>query len=232
MTTVSVTEANARGLSALLRDSIEGDVIVERHGRPVGAVISTDRHAQLSGGTAGRMQIPVPAFDALSEAAEKAGDHRRYELIQGDLSVSPSPNRHHQRAVGCLSDALQQVVRSYGWRAQPGSDLRGPESVVCPDAMLVPDDGSDTPPTLVIEVTSTNRATDLGPKRHAYAATGISMYWVLDRERRALLVFTLDEQTSTYPEAQVFDEHVVAVVSVPVGEQLVEVSVDVADVLG
>lgn len=39
--TLSVTEANARGVSGLLKDTENGtDTVVERHGRPVAAVIS------------------------------------------------------------------------------------------------------------------------------------------------------------------------------------------------
>lgn len=38
---LSVTEASSRGVAGLLRDSEHGtDTVVERHGRPVGAVVS------------------------------------------------------------------------------------------------------------------------------------------------------------------------------------------------
>jgi len=47
--TISVTDASARGVSGLLRDAEGGnDVIVERHGRAVAAVVGMDRLAELA----------------------------------------------------------------------------------------------------------------------------------------------------------------------------------------
>ncbi|GAB96064.1 prevent-host-death family protein [Kineosphaera limosa] len=199
------------------------DRIITDQGRPVAVLRAYQPQ---------RTQLPVTAFDAMAQAAELAGDHRRYELIQGELSVSPSPNRNHQRAVGRLIRVISAALEQFGWEAQPGNDLRTETSVLCPDAMLVPMADDDVAPTLVIEVTSTNRATDLGPKRDAYSFMGIAMYWVLDRERRALLVYTLDATTGTYPKPDVYGESTEAAVLVPVDEELVKVTVDVAKVLG
>ncbi|WP_104108437.1 type II toxin-antitoxin system prevent-host-death family antitoxin [Nocardioides sp. 616] len=45
---VSVTAANVRGVAGLVKDAEGGeDIIVERHGRPVAAVISVDHFAEL-----------------------------------------------------------------------------------------------------------------------------------------------------------------------------------------
>ncbi|HKY16289.1 MAG TPA: type II toxin-antitoxin system prevent-host-death family antitoxin [Microthrixaceae bacterium] len=45
---ISVTDANARGVSGLLRDAEAGnDVIVNRHGRPIAAVVGLDRLAEI-----------------------------------------------------------------------------------------------------------------------------------------------------------------------------------------
>lgn len=46
---ISVTDANARGVSGLLRDAESGsDVIVKRHGHPVAAVVGMARLAEIS----------------------------------------------------------------------------------------------------------------------------------------------------------------------------------------
>jgi len=45
---MSVSAANERGVSRLLRDAEDGrDVIVERHGRPVAAIVGIRRFAEL-----------------------------------------------------------------------------------------------------------------------------------------------------------------------------------------
>lgn len=45
---LSVTEASSRGVAGLLRDSERGaDTVVERHGRPVGAVVSIQHFSEL-----------------------------------------------------------------------------------------------------------------------------------------------------------------------------------------
>jgi prevent-host-death family protein len=45
---LSVTEASARGVAGLLKDSEHGtDTVVERHGRPVAAVVSIRRFNEL-----------------------------------------------------------------------------------------------------------------------------------------------------------------------------------------
>jgi antitoxin (DNA-binding transcriptional repressor) of toxin-antitoxin stability system len=47
--TISVTDASARGVSGLLRDAEGGtDVIVQRHGRAVAAVVGMDRLTELA----------------------------------------------------------------------------------------------------------------------------------------------------------------------------------------
>lgn len=196
------------------------DHVVTDQGRPV---------ALLTAYPAEPTRIPLSAFDALSEAAETAGDRRRYELIQGELSVTPSPNRHHQYAVALFCEVLNGVARSRGWMAQPGSDLRGVDSVLCPDVMLIPRGDDDAWPALVIEVTSTNRSADLGPKRSTYAALGIPAYWVLDRHRGALLTFALRD--GTYAEPAVHDRDAVVELPVSIGDETVIVPVDVTELL-
>jgi len=46
---MSVTEATSRGVSGLLKDAESGsDIVVERHGRPVAAIVSVRRLSELS----------------------------------------------------------------------------------------------------------------------------------------------------------------------------------------
>jgi len=41
-------------------------------------------------------------------------DGKRYEVVDGELLVSPSPDFHHQEAVLALATVLRSYVRSNG----------------------------------------------------------------------------------------------------------------------
>ena len=70
-------------------------------------------------------------------------------------------------------------------------DVVDPISQPEPDLAVVPVGDWDTYPAkalLVIEVSVTSRAVDLGRKAAIYAAAGIPEYWVLDLADRRLVV--------------------------------------------
>lgn len=206
----------ARHAASVVREVTDGgtDRVITLQGRPVGV---------LSPYPAEPPRLRVAQFDALSAATEP-GDHRRYELIDGVLSVTRSPTRAHQRAVALLVADFNTVVTEAGWIAMPGSDVRAGESVLCPDVMLVPDDGSETLPSLVIEVTSSDRAQDLGRKRAAYAAVGIDTYWVLDRQRAALLVWSDPADGAYHAERTITADDGPAELDTPCGPVRVDVT--------
>jgi Uma2 family endonuclease len=65
----------------------------------------------------------------------------RYELVDGELLVTPSPNWPHQRAVSLLLVALQEYLkrdRVGGVATSPFDVELAPESLVQPDVFVVP----------------------------------------------------------------------------------------------
>jgi Uma2 family endonuclease len=65
----------------------------------------------------------------------------RYELVDGELLVTPSPNWPHQRAVGLLLLALNEYLKQQpvGRVATSPFDVElAPESLVQPDVFVVP----------------------------------------------------------------------------------------------
>src|SRR5207245_10823875 len=59
---------------------------------------------------------------------ELPDDGRRYEIHDGELSVTPAPNPRHQRLVGALYRALFSHIRSRGLGAVlPLADRRDPD---------------------------------------------------------------------------------------------------------
>jgi Uma2 family endonuclease len=132
-------------------------------------------------------------------------DGRRYEIHDGELSVTPAPSPRHQLVIGNLYFILRQHVRS----RQLGEVFLSPIdcilsdiSVVQPDlvyvdttrASLVSNRGIEGPPALVIEVLSPSTTEiDRNTKRQLYARYGVPCYWIVDAETRTIEVHVLSE---------------------------------------
>lgn len=148
----------------------------------------------------------VPAAYALhyEDWLQFPDDGRRYELIDGELYVSPSPSIRHQRVSRELEFALLMYLRRTG----KGEVLDAPvgvrlahDSVVQPDILVVLREHEsqvgeqviDGPPDLVVEVLSPGTARrDLGVKREKYRATGVPEYWIVDPVHAAIEVLVLE----------------------------------------
>src|SRR5436190_6025615 len=132
-------------------------------------------------------------------------DGRRYELHDGELSVTPAPGAGHQRTLRKLNQIIQQHVETYQLGEAffaPFDCLLGETTVVQPDLLfvdrsrlsLVSERGVEGPPTLVVEVLSpSTTATDRGTKRQLYARYGVPYYWIVDPEGRTIEVHVLVE---------------------------------------
>ncbi len=119
-------------------------------------------------------------------------DGNRYELVDGELIVSPSPAFRHQVVLGALYDALSPYVRSAGlgrvlWspadlELEPGQ-LNQPDIFVLPSTAFF-ERWEDVPlPLLVIEALSPSTARyDRGLKRRFYQRAGVPEYWIVDIE--------------------------------------------------
>ena len=132
----------------------------------------------------------------------------RYEVIDGELVVTPGPGRHHQRIVTDLVALLNGFVRATG----VGEVFVGPFDVLFaegdylePDILfvrkgrsqLVSDRGGEGPPDLVEEVLSPSTASrDRGIKLERYKLYGVAEYWVVDPDERTVEVWNLEENTT------------------------------------
>jgi Uma2 family endonuclease len=125
-------------------------------------------------------------------------DGKRREIVEGELYVSPSPSRHHQRILRRLTFG----VESYLQRNPVGEVFFAPFDVrfslndgVQPDqiyvanehADLVTDRGVYGSPDWVVEILSpSNRDYDLQTKRRMYQKYGVRLYWVIDPAERCI----------------------------------------------
>src|SRR2546428_14099246 len=129
---------------------------------------------------------------------ELPDDGRRYEIHDGELSVTPAPNPRHQRLVGALYRALFAHVRSRGL----GEVLLSPIDVILSDIAIVQPDvvylersragavssrGIEGTPTLAVEILSPwTVAIDRQRKHQLYARYGVPFYWIVDAEARSV----------------------------------------------
>ena len=121
----------------------------------------------------------------------------RYELVDGELLVTPSPVRNHQRAVRELMLVLHPYVERHGLGevlASPSDAELEPETVVQPDLYVLPTELAPKPtrePTIrqllvAIEVLSPGSMRhDRGEKRLLYQRT-VPEYWIIDLDARLI----------------------------------------------
>ncbi len=134
-----------------------------------------------------------------ADLASMPEDGRKYEVIGGELIVSPSPSERHQR----VSIRLAQRIQAHVERADigvayvaPFDVLLGEYDIVQPDLLVVlkenasriSDTGLVGPPDLAIEIVSPSSArSDLIRKRATYATCALPEYWIVDPQQETIL---------------------------------------------
>jgi Uma2 family endonuclease len=125
----------------------------------------------------------------------------RYEVIAGELVMTPGPWIRHQRIAGELHARLFSFVKSNRLGEvffAPLDVLFGEGDYLEPDLFFVRADHSkmikkrwvDGPPDLVIEILSPSTAVrDRGLKLERYRHFGVAEYWVVDPDARAIEVW-------------------------------------------
>jgi Uma2 family endonuclease len=138
-----------------------------------------------------------------AEFARLPDDGNRYEVLDGELCVTPSPRPAHQDVVGALTERLRPFVRRNGLgRVYPGpvdvlfreGDYLVPDLVfVRRDQLhLVTERGVECTPDLVVEIVSPSTALrDRTVKRERYARLGVPEYWIIDADARRVEVYRL-----------------------------------------
>lgn len=130
-------------------------------------------------------------------------DGRRYEILDGEIAVTPAPSPSHQEVLFNLARLLDHHVRSHSLGkvyVAPIDVILARTSIVQPDIVfidaerlsLVSTRGIDGPPDLAVEVLSpTTEAQDRGTKLQLYARHGIRHCWLIDPDSRRLEAYEL-----------------------------------------
>ena len=130
-------------------------------------------------------------------------DGRRYEIHDGELSVTPAPSPRHQTTSRNLFTALHAYVSTHGlgevWYA-PFDVILTDTAIVQPDIIyverarldVVSARGVEGPPTLAVEILSPSTTlTDRVTKPQLYARHGVPYFWLVDPEGRMIDAFVL-----------------------------------------
>ena len=147
---------------------------------------------------------------------ERDGMSPRYELVDGELLVTPGPTWRHQRIILRLALILQPYLSRHGL----GEALLGPAELKLatgeryePDLFVIPwvegrrlaAEGISVPPLLVCEVLSPGSSRhDRITKRRAFQRNGIPEYWIVDGDAAAFEIWRPDEERPT-----LVDDHLV-----------------------
>jgi Uma2 family endonuclease len=128
-------------------------------------------------------------------------DGRRYEVVHGELLVTPAPRAWHQEIV----TRLLVVLTDYLARHPAGHVLQSPadiswsdDTLVQPDVFVVALEEARTLDwrqmktlLLAVEVLSPSTArADRFTKRRLYQERGVPTYWIVDPDRRCVEVWT------------------------------------------
>ena len=143
---------------------------------------------------------------------------KRYELMEGELVMVPSPSFEHQR----LSRNLEFILHSFVQEKKLGTIVHAPldvhlgDDVVQPDILFVSKERASIiteeeirgAPDLVVEILSPATAErDRTYKKTLYARHGVKEYWIVDPEEKTIKVMTLGkagfESSGTYKKSDI-----------------------------
>ncbi len=147
------------------------------------------------------MGMALPVYYTADMVRALPDDGSRYEVVYGELLVTPAPRPWHQILVKRLSYALESYLRDHpiGELLTSPADISwGPDVLVQPDVFVVPPDEARALTwsrmrtlLLVVEVLSPSSArADRFTKRLRYREAGVPLYWVVDGDDRSVEVWT------------------------------------------
>lgn len=128
---------------------------------------------------------------------------KRVELIDGEVRPMSPINFPHTIALELMERFLESAFGAGYW-VRTQSPFVVPTGEPEPDLVVVPGQPRDhsahpTTATLIVEIADTSFEFDTHEKAGLYAAAGVPEYWVLDLERRRLLVFRGPKPAASEP---------------------------------
>jgi Uma2 family endonuclease len=151
--------------------------------------------------------LPERTMWTIADVEALPADGNRYEILHGELLVTPLPSARHQRIAARLSLLVMQWCRANtGWTVlAPGGVWVSETNWFEPDLAVyaAPEEADlhwrEMPtPLLVVEILSRSTARrDRHRKRPAYLANGVGEVWLIDGRKRRIERWT---SASEFPE--------------------------------
>ena len=161
-------------------------------------------------------------------------DGKRWEIVKGELFMTPAPGTTHQR----VSRELMYMLLEYVKQKDSGEVLYAPTDVVLsdrdvvqPDVLYISDSRRSIvternvqgAPDLVVEIVSSSTAKlDRVYKRRLYEQYGVQEYWIVDPDAKTVEVFLLRgghyEAYGTYGEGDVLQTPLLPLLAVDLRE--------------
>ena len=134
------------------------------------------------------------------EVLDFPADGNRYEVVHGELLVTPAPRPRHQAVIGefvyRLRAYLETLDRRHTLFTAPADITWDDETLVQPDILVVPpgevtnDWRTYKTLLLAVEVVSPSSAhADRVIKRRLYQENRVATYWVVDHDARVVEVW-------------------------------------------
>ncbi|MBI5193295.1 MAG: Uma2 family endonuclease [Nitrospirae bacterium] len=154
----------------------------------------------------------------------KTPEDKRYELIEGELFMTPSPITNHQR----ISRKIEFLLEKFVTENDCGEIFYAPydvyfddENVLQPDILfitkerlnIIGDKNLQGAPDLVIEILSENNAyRDLIQKKKIYARYGVKEYWIVVPGEKTIDIHILNDKIyqlyKTYGEEDTLESQI------------------------
>ena len=159
------------------------------------------------------MGMAAPAYFTAEMVRAMPDDGNRYEVVYGELLVTPAPRVWHQFIVQRLSFALGNYLAREPAGVvlcSPADISWGPDVLVQPDVFVVNPAEARTLEwermrslLLVAEVLSASSTrADRFLKRVRYREAGVPLYWVVDGDDRSVEVWTPADDFPTVEREQ------------------------------
>jgi Uma2 family endonuclease len=197
------------------------------------AVINTDLNEQNTITPADWVRGPQQGDWTYEAYAALTDDGECYEIVQGVLVMSPSPEDIHQDASALLNMYLCQEIRVKKLGivfSAPFDVMLSPRNVFQPDLLVVLNEHLDRiqerglmgAPDLVVEVVlPSSKLYDRLNKHMAYEQAGIPEYWLVDPRAQSIEVFALEGEKyhslGIFKGEQALPSRIVPQMTTPVG---------------
>jgi Uma2 family endonuclease len=156
------------------------------------------------------MGMAAPLYYTAEMVRQLPDDGNRYEVVHGELLVTPSPRPLHQLVLARLQLAIGKYLERepIGVLLSSPADISwGPDVLVQPDLFVVAMEEARTMTwakmqhlPLVIEVLSpSSTRADRFTKRRLYQEVGVPRYWMVDADAQVVETWTPD---MTFPAVE------------------------------